>query len=42
MKYKYQGVFLPIMVISKVDEIEDTKVGHHDLEDFVKELRKIP
>lgn len=42
MKYKYQGVFLPTVVISKVDEIKDTEIGHQDLEYFVKWTEQKP
>lgn len=42
MKYKYQGVYLPTVVVSKVEEIKDTEVGHQDLVDFVKQTEMKP
>lgn len=40
MKYKYQGVYPPTVVISKVEKIKDTKVGHQDLVDFIKRIEQ--
>jgi hypothetical protein len=42
MKYKYQGVYLPTMVLSKVEEIKDIEVGHQDVVDFVKLMETKP